>query len=241
MISASPPSYTNAAPNVSYERTTGNPPPQAQPQSQSPPPQSGVYMNPEKAGSGELPQQPYQPYQQNPNYTQPSPPPAAAPPFNQQTWAGYGGAPPPGNSGPMPNVPGGGMYPQYTGGPNSPPGTFNGHHPGSYHQNSYNSTTGGGGMPGMQQQAQWTGQMGQMGPQPPMGYGGAVGQPMPMMYGVTLDQQCAQQGHIITSRFGIVGILSAIFLFPCGIIVCFMDQTEKCERCHQVFKHGILD
>lgn len=219
---------------MGYERTTGDPP--AQPQAQAPPPQPGMYANPEKGGSGELPQQPYRPYPQHPSYTQPAPPPAAAPPLTQQ-WTGYGGMPSPGGQGPMPNAQTGGMYPQYTGGPGSPPGTFNGYHPGAYHQNSFN--TGGAGdrgMPGMQ--PQWTGQMGQMGQQPPMGYG----QPgMPMMYGVTPDQQCAQQGHIITSRFGIVGLLSAFFLFPCGIIVCFMDQTEKCERCHHIFKHGILD
>jgi len=126
-------------------------------------------------------------------------------------------------------------------------------HPGQYptHTDSFKGSYG----PGMQQQQQWN-QMGSMGQQGmPVGQMGSMNQmgqmgpmnPMNPMGGVqpagfiTPEVQCQQQGHIITSRYGVVGILSAILFFPCGVLVCLMDRTEKCERCHQIFKRGLLD
>ncbi|KAG8997656.1 hypothetical protein FRB93_014016 [Tulasnella sp. JGI-2019a] len=228
---SAPPSYPTGT-VVSYAPPPAAAPPP--PHTQSPPPQQGMYSNLEKGGSGELPQQPYVPNQQNP-YGQPAPPPAAAPPLNTQGSFGpnMGGYPSPG-----------GTYPQA--GPGSPHGTYNGYpqHTGAtYHQNSFNSAAGDRGMqPGMQQQQQWAGGPNQMGQQQPMPYGTQMG---PMMtggaYGMTPDMQCQQQGHLISSSYGVVGLISAILLFPCGIIICMMDQKEQCSRCRHVFKHGILD
>lgn len=175
--------------------------------------------------SDHLPQQPYVPRSQpshSSSFNQPAPPPAAPPPphARQQSWGPNATWPPPG---------GPGVNPQWTGntnqfgmnspgGPQSPGGTY---HPGMYQQNSFG--------PGMQQ-PQFTGQPQMMMQQ----------HPPPAQY-ITPDMQCQQQGHVITSRFGVIGILSAFFLFPCGIIVCMMDQTEQCERCRQIFKRGLMD
>ncbi|CEL61084.1 hypothetical protein RSOLAG1IB_04324 [Rhizoctonia solani AG-1 IB] len=42
---------------------------------------------------------------------------------------------------------------------------------------------------------------------------------------------CLQQGHIIQTRYGILGILAAVFWFPLGIGLCLIDKRTKCERC----------
>lgn len=53
---------------------------------------------------------------------------------------------------------------------------------------------------------------------------------------------CLQEGqHITKSRFGLVGILAAIFWFPLGIACCLLDQRVTCRRCGLVLNHSFMD
>jgi hypothetical protein len=151
----------------------------------------------------------------------PAAPPAAAPPHMQQ--ASWG----PNPQNPYPTA----QMPVHT-------GSFNG--PGTYNSGMQQQQPGWN--PGMQ-----AGSMGQqglsLGPVQ-MGSINQMGQMPPVMTPgafATPDVQCQQQGHIITTTYGVVGLLSAILFFPCGVIVCMMDKTERCARCHQVFRRGLLD
>ena len=45
------------------------------------------------------------------------------------------------------------------------------------------------------------------------------------------EMVCLQQGHIIRTKYGILGILAAVFWFPLGIGLCLLDKRTKCERC----------
>ncbi|EJU04141.1 hypothetical protein DACRYDRAFT_20766 [Dacryopinax primogenitus] len=49
---------------------------------------------------------------------------------------------------------------------------------------------------------------------------------------------CAAQGHVRTTTFGIVGILTAIICFPIGLICCALDRREVCARCGEVMYQG---
>jgi len=46
-----------------------------------------------------------------------------------------------------------------------------------------------------------------------------------------LFAQCAQGNHERKTEYGVCGIITAIFLFPCGLICLFMDKKETCLRC----------
>ncbi|KAI0645648.1 hypothetical protein C8Q79DRAFT_965621 [Trametes meyenii] len=51
---------------------------------------------------------------------------------------------------------------------------------------------------------------------------------------------CLQQGgHVARSKFGILGILAAIFWFPLGVGVCLLDRKVYCERCGVVLDEGV--
>lgn len=51
---------------------------------------------------------------------------------------------------------------------------------------------------------------------------------------------CLQQGeHIRASRFGILGVLAAVFWFPLGIGLCLLDRRVFCKRCGRVIDDGI--
>ncbi|KAI0358363.1 hypothetical protein OH77DRAFT_1587439 [Trametes cingulata] len=51
---------------------------------------------------------------------------------------------------------------------------------------------------------------------------------------------CLQQGeHIAHSKFGILGILAAIFWFPLGVGVCLLDRKVYCERCGVMLDEGV--
>lgn len=53
---------------------------------------------------------------------------------------------------------------------------------------------------------------------------------------------CLQQGqHITKSRFGLVGVLAAIFWFPLGIACCLLDRRVTCRRCGLVISHSFMD
>lgn len=49
---------------------------------------------------------------------------------------------------------------------------------------------------------------------------------------------CLQQGHIIKTKYGILGILAAVFWFPLGIGLCLLDKRTKCERCGLLIEDG---
>ncbi|KAG8759368.1 hypothetical protein FRC11_002030 [Ceratobasidium sp. 423] len=52
------------------------------------------------------------------------------------------------------------------------------------------------------------------------------------------EMVCLQQGHIVQTRYGILGILAAIFWFPLGIGLCLLDKRTKCERCGLLISDG---
>ncbi|KAF9464784.1 hypothetical protein BDZ94DRAFT_1255877 [Collybia nuda] len=42
---------------------------------------------------------------------------------------------------------------------------------------------------------------------------------------------CAQGRHSPTTTFGLCGILTCIFCFPCGLICLCLDSDRVCSRC----------
>ncbi|KAG8803537.1 hypothetical protein FRC17_006162 [Serendipita sp. 399] len=46
--------------------------------------------------------------------------------------------------------------------------------------------------------------------------------------------QCLQYGHLTKSRFGVAGILAAIFWFPLGLGCLLIDRDTVCTRCKRV-------
>ncbi|KAI0769989.1 hypothetical protein C8Q74DRAFT_864692 [Fomes fomentarius] len=50
-------------------------------------------------------------------------------------------------------------------------------------------------------------------------------------YQANLMDQCAAGNHDATKKYGICGILCAIFLFPCGLICLCTDSEKRCVRC----------
>lgn len=50
---------------------------------------------------------------------------------------------------------------------------------------------------------------------------------------------CLQEGqHITSSRYGLLGILAAVFWFPLGIGLCLLDRRVVCKRCGRVIDDG---
>ncbi|KAG8680000.1 hypothetical protein FRC09_018567 [Ceratobasidium sp. 395] len=49
---------------------------------------------------------------------------------------------------------------------------------------------------------------------------------------------CLQQGHVVQTRYGILGILAAVFWFPLGIGLCLLDRRTKCDRCGLLIEEG---
>ncbi|KAI0769693.1 hypothetical protein BD413DRAFT_613724 [Trametes elegans] len=51
---------------------------------------------------------------------------------------------------------------------------------------------------------------------------------------------CLQQGgHVARSKFGLLGILAAVFWFPLGVGLCLLDRKVYCERCGVMLDDGI--
>ncbi|THH03054.1 hypothetical protein EW145_g6567 [Phellinidium pouzarii] len=51
---------------------------------------------------------------------------------------------------------------------------------------------------------------------------------------------CLQEGtHVRATRYGILGILAAVFWFPLGIGLCLLDRRVVCARCGHVINGGI--
>ncbi|KAJ4483811.1 hypothetical protein J3R30DRAFT_3285126 [Lentinula aciculospora] len=54
------------------------------------------------------------------------------------------------------------------------------------------------------------------------------------------EMVCLQAGeHDTETKFGILGILAAIFWFPLGVGLCILDRRVKCRRCGQVIEDGM--
>ncbi|KIJ54361.1 hypothetical protein M422DRAFT_25284 [Sphaerobolus stellatus SS14] len=52
---------------------------------------------------------------------------------------------------------------------------------------------------------------------------------------------CLQEGrHIKHTKFGLLGILAAIFWFPLGVGLCLLDRRVTCDRCGRTIEDGIL-
>jgi len=51
---------------------------------------------------------------------------------------------------------------------------------------------------------------------------------------------CLQSGsHVPHTRFGILGILAAVFWFPFGIALCLLDRRVRCHRCGLIIEDGV--
>ncbi|KIY52412.1 hypothetical protein FISHEDRAFT_7177, partial [Fistulina hepatica ATCC 64428] len=50
-------------------------------------------------------------------------------------------------------------------------------------------------------------------------------------YQSELFAQCARGVHDPTSKYGVCGIITAILLFPVGLICLFADREKRCARC----------
>ncbi|KAI0342175.1 hypothetical protein BDW22DRAFT_244847 [Trametopsis cervina] len=50
---------------------------------------------------------------------------------------------------------------------------------------------------------------------------------------------CLQQGHVPHSRFGLLGVLAAVFWFPLGIGLCLLDRRVQCTRCGKMIEEGL--
>ncbi|KDR74033.1 hypothetical protein GALMADRAFT_157830 [Galerina marginata CBS 339.88] len=70
-----------------------------------------------------------------------------------------------------------------------------------------------------------------MGMQPNMGMDVNNAAAVGAQYQSALLARCAQGNHEVTTSFGPCGIITAICLFPIGLICLFMDVQKKCSRC----------
>ncbi|KAF6763185.1 hypothetical protein DFP72DRAFT_526385 [Ephemerocybe angulata] len=51
---------------------------------------------------------------------------------------------------------------------------------------------------------------------------------------------CLQAGeHVPQTKYGILGILAAIFWFPLGVGLCLLDRQVKCSRCGLTIDDGV--
>jgi len=54
------------------------------------------------------------------------------------------------------------------------------------------------------------------------------------------EMVCLQEGgHVLHTKFGLLGILAAIFWFPLGIGLCILDRRVKCTRCGLTIDEGL--
>ncbi|KAF9010718.1 hypothetical protein BDQ17DRAFT_1299286 [Cyathus striatus] len=51
---------------------------------------------------------------------------------------------------------------------------------------------------------------------------------------------CLQAGmHVPQTKYGLLGVLAAIFWFPLGIGLCLLDRRVRCTRCGLVIDEGL--
>ncbi|EKM74938.1 hypothetical protein AGABI1DRAFT_47176 [Agaricus bisporus var. burnettii JB137-S8] len=54
------------------------------------------------------------------------------------------------------------------------------------------------------------------------------------------EMVCLQQGqHVKETRYGLIGVLAAIFWFPLGIGLCLLDRRVRCTRCGATTREGL--
>ncbi|KAJ3560581.1 hypothetical protein NP233_g10743 [Leucocoprinus birnbaumii] len=55
------------------------------------------------------------------------------------------------------------------------------------------------------------------------------------------EMLCLQEGgHITETKFGLLGLLAAVFWFPLGIGLCLLDRRVKCSRCGVVLSETLM-
>ncbi|KAK7692755.1 hypothetical protein QCA50_004388 [Cerrena zonata] len=53
---------------------------------------------------------------------------------------------------------------------------------------------------------------------------------------------CLQQGqHVRETKYGLLGVLAAVFWFPLGIGLCLLDKRVKCKRCGVSIHEGLCN
>ncbi|KAE9391342.1 hypothetical protein BT96DRAFT_925359 [Gymnopus androsaceus JB14] len=50
-------------------------------------------------------------------------------------------------------------------------------------------------------------------------------------YQAQLLNECAKGNHDVETKYGTCGIITAVLLFPIGLICLFTDRKKKCARC----------
>lgn len=56
------------------------------------------------------------------------------------------------------------------------------------------------------------------------------------------EMLCLQAGgHDTVTRFGILGVLAAVFWFPLGVGLCLLDRRVRCKRCGAMLSDGYCD
>lgn len=51
---------------------------------------------------------------------------------------------------------------------------------------------------------------------------------------------CLQEGrHIKETKYGLLGVLAAVFWFPLGVGLCILDRRVRCRRCGQSINDGL--
>ncbi|TFY62474.1 hypothetical protein EVJ58_g3852 [Rhodofomes roseus] len=50
-------------------------------------------------------------------------------------------------------------------------------------------------------------------------------------YQLELMAKCARGEHQITKKYGVIGIICSVALFPVGMLALLCDNTKKCDRC----------
>ncbi|VDB95929.1 unnamed protein product [Peniophora sp. CBMAI 1063] len=51
---------------------------------------------------------------------------------------------------------------------------------------------------------------------------------------------CLQRGHHdVETKFGLLGVLAAIFWFPLGVGLCLLDRRARCRSCGEVLDTGM--
>ena len=52
---------------------------------------------------------------------------------------------------------------------------------------------------------------------------------------------CLQEGrHVRATKYGLLGVLAAIFWFPLGIGLCMLDRRVHCSRCGLHIEEGVF-
>ncbi|KAF5386244.1 hypothetical protein D9615_002657 [Tricholomella constricta] len=56
------------------------------------------------------------------------------------------------------------------------------------------------------------------------------------------EMMCLQAGmHVPQTKYGVLGILAAVFWFPLGIGLCILDRRVKCTRCGAILNDGLCN